>query len=142
MLGDSVPKILIVDDERVIANTLVAILKTCGFDARAVYSGEEALDKVESFAPDMLISDVVMTGIDGIETAVRMRSRLPDIKILLFSGQAATADLLEKARSQGHQFELLQKPIHPKDLLAKLKDTMAQSLANDDAPSSLTFSAQ
>jgi CheY-like chemotaxis protein len=117
------PRVLIADDERVIADTLVMILKTCGFDARAVYSGEQALGEAAAFAPDMLISDVVMTGIDGIETALRMRARLPDLKILLFSGKAVTANLLEKARAQGYEFDLLQKPVHPKDLLAKLRDT-------------------
>jgi hypothetical protein len=46
---------------------------------------------------------------------------LPSCKILLFSGQAATADLLEKARMEGHEFEILAKPVHPTDLLAKLR---------------------
>jgi hypothetical protein len=46
---------------------------------------------------------------------------LPGIKVLLFSGQAATADLLEKARANGHEFEILAKPVHPQDLLNKLR---------------------
>jgi hypothetical protein len=46
---------------------------------------------------------------------------LPKCKILLFSGQAATADLLDRARSQGHEFEILAKPVHPQDLLARLR---------------------
>ena len=46
---------------------------------------------------------------------------LPNCKILLISGQAATADLLERARAQGHEFEILAKPVHPTDLLAKLR---------------------
>jgi hypothetical protein len=46
---------------------------------------------------------------------------LPTIKILLFSGQAATADLLEKAHAEGYDFEILAKPVHPQDLLSKLR---------------------
>jgi hypothetical protein len=46
---------------------------------------------------------------------------MPNCKILLFSGQATTADLLEKARLEGHEFEILAKPVHPTDLLAKLR---------------------
>src|ERR1700755_1232519 len=69
----------------------------------------------------MLISDVIMTGMTGSEAAIITRSKLPKCKILLFSGQAATADLLEKARAQGHEFEILAKPVHPTDLLAKLR---------------------
>ena len=77
---------------------------------------------LDSFQPDMLISDVIMTGMTGIEAAIITRQRLPSCKILLFSGQAATADLLEKARAQGHEFEILAKPVHPTDLLAKLRN--------------------
>jgi CheY-like chemotaxis protein len=67
-----------------------------------------------------LIADVVMPGITGIEVAIAVRNRLPDCKILLFSGQATTNDLLELAKTHGHEFEIVAKPIHPTDLLAKL----------------------
>ena len=115
------PKVLVADDEQVIANTLAIILNQAGFEARAVYSGEKALEALDTFHPDMLISDVIMTGMTGIEAAIQTRAKLPKCKILLFSGQASTADLLERARSQGHEFEILAKPVHPTDLLAKLR---------------------
>jgi CheY-like chemotaxis protein len=115
------PKVLVADDEQVIADTLVMILNQSGFDARAVYSGEKALETAAAFEPDMLISDVIMADVTGIDAAIRMRALLPRIKILLFSGQAATADLLEKARARGYEFEILAKPVHPQDLLAKLR---------------------
>ncbi len=114
-------KVLVADDEQVIANTLAIILNQAGFEARAVYSGEKAVESLDNFQPDMLISDVIMTGMTGIEAAIITRAKLPKCKILLFSGQAATADLLEKAREQGHEFEILAKPVHPTDLLAKLR---------------------
>jgi len=118
---NSKPRVLVADDEQVIANTLAIILNQAGFEARAVYSGERAIDALDSFQPDMLISDVIMTGMTGIEAAIQTRAKLPGCKILLFSGQAATADLLERARAQGHEFEILAKPVHPTDLLAKLR---------------------
>ncbi len=114
-------KILVADDERVIADTLAMILNQSGFQARAVYSGESALELAPTFKPDMLISDVIMADLNGIDAAIRIRTLLPEIKILLFSGQAATADLLEKARKQGYEFEILAKPVHPQDLLNKLR---------------------
>jgi len=117
----SKPKVLVADDERVIADTLAMILNQSGFEARAVYSGEKALELASSFAPDMLISDVIMADLNGIDAAIQIRGVLPSIKILLFSGQAATADLLEKARVQGYEFEILAKPVHPQDLLNKLR---------------------
>jgi CheY-like chemotaxis protein len=115
------PKVLVVDDERVIADTLAMILNQSGFEARAVYSGEKALEMAESYRPDMLISDVIMADLNGIDAAIRIRALLPAIKILLFSGQAATADLLEKARAEGYEFEILAKPVHPQDLLNRLR---------------------
>jgi CheY-like chemotaxis protein len=114
-------RVLVADDERVIADTLAMILNNSGFQARVAYSGEKALELASEFRPDMLISDVIMGGLNGIDAAIRIREILPQIKILLFSGQAATADLLEKARVQGHEFEILAKPVHPQDLLAKLR---------------------
>ena len=115
------PRVLVADDEQVIANTLAIILNQAGFEARAVFSGEKAVEALDTFQPNMLISDVIMTGMTGIEAAIITRQKLPTCKILLFSGQAATADLLEKARAQGHEFEILAKPVHPTDLLAKLR---------------------
>lgn len=115
------PKVLVVDDERVIADTLAMILSQSGFDAQARYSGEDALEFASTFAPDMLICDVIMADLNGIDAAIRIRALLPKIKILLFSGQAATADLLEKARAQGYEFEILAKPVHPQDLLNRLR---------------------
>jgi CheY-like chemotaxis protein len=115
-------RVLVVDDERVIADTLAMILNQSGFEARPVYSGEKALELASEWKPDMLISDVIMADLNGIEVAIRTRALLPKIKILLFSGQAATADLLEKARARGYEFEILAKPVHPQDLLSRLRN--------------------
>src|SRR3954463_5611756 len=115
------PRVLVADDERVIADTLAIILNQAGYDASAVYSGTGAVEQAKSIRPDLLISDVMMPDMNGIDAAIEVRAALPSCKILLFSGQAATADLLETARQQGHEFEILAKPVHPQDLLAKLK---------------------
>lgn len=115
-------RVLVVDDERVIADTLAMILNQSGFDAKPVYSGEKALELATEWKPDMLISDVIMADLNGIEVAIRTRALLPKIKVLLFSGQAATADLLEKARARGYEFEILAKPVHPQDLLSRLRN--------------------
>jgi CheY-like chemotaxis protein len=119
--GKSRPKVLVVDDERVIADTLATILNQNGYDASAVYTGTAAVERARSTRPDLIISDVIMPDMNGIEAAINIRRFLPGCKILLFSGQAATADLLESARAEGHEFEILAKPVHPQDLLAKLR---------------------
>lgn len=117
------PKVLVVDDERVIADTLSVILNRAGFDASAIYSAADAVDRANNLRPDLVICDVIMENqsMNGIEACIQIRSKLPGTKILLFSGQAATADLLDRARSEGHDFEILAKPVHPDDLLAKLR---------------------
>ena len=113
-------RVLVVDDEQVIADTLSIILNKAGFEASPVYTGTAAVESARSIQPDLIISDVIMPDMNGIEAAIQIRNFLPGCKILLFSGQAATADLLESARAKGHEFEILAKPVHPQDLLAKL----------------------
>lgn len=115
-------KVLVVDDERVIAETLATILCRSGFNAIASHSGEAAVEMAADFHPDIVISDVVMGPLNGIEAGIRIRALLPDCRIFLFSGQQATGDLLEKARAQGHQFEVLAKPLHPIDLLLRIQN--------------------
>jgi CheY-like chemotaxis protein len=112
---------LVVDDEKVIADTLAKILDMNGYDASAVYTGTAAVESARKLQPELVISDVILPDMNGIEAAISIRGFLPTCRILLFSGQAATADLLENARAQGHEFEILAKPVHPSDLLAKLR---------------------
>jgi DNA-binding response OmpR family regulator len=113
--------IFVVDDEKIIADSLSAILNKNGFDASPFYDAETALSACEIAKPECIISDVAMTGMNGIDLAIQIRERFPACTILLFSGQAATSDLLATARSRGHDFELLLKPVHPNDLLARLE---------------------
>lgn len=114
----SISTIFVVDDEQIIASSLAAILKLQGFDAFFFVNPHDALEAAQVTSPDLLISDVMMPALSGVELAIKVRKALPDCKVLLFSGQAQTLDLLEKARSEGHDFNLLQKPIHPTTLLA------------------------
>ncbi|MBB5060460.1 CheY-like chemotaxis protein [Granulicella aggregans] len=114
--------VFVVDDEIVIAETLVTILKRCGFEATSFNDPLKALANAEVGAPDMLISDVVMPQISGVELAIRLKALCPSCKILLFSGQAQTANLLEKARELGHDFNLLTKPVHPRELLRQIRE--------------------
>ena len=112
------PRVLVVDDESVIADTLTEILSRSGYAATAAYDGTAALESALLAPPALLISDVVLPGMSGIELAIQMRRIFPDCKMLLFSGQASTRDMLTAAHRDGHRFTLLTKPVHPKDLLA------------------------
>ena len=120
-MPESAVTVYVVDDEPVIASTLAAILNASGFRATAFTSAEDAIKAAECDGPSLLISDVMMPCMNGVDLAIRLKSLCPDCKVLLFSGQAATNDLLDSANRQGHAFELLTKPVHPKDLLAAIR---------------------
>jgi DNA-binding response OmpR family regulator len=114
------PLVLIVDDEKMIAETLAAILTQSGFACMVAYDGESALDIARVIPPQLLITDVSMPGMNGIDLAVGLKTLVPDCKVLLFSGQAATVDLLADAKYATHNFVLLAKPLHPRKLLAHI----------------------
>ena len=115
------PRILVVDDEALIADTIVQILNRNGFIAEAAYSGAEAVDLAKRHCPELVLSDVMMPNVDGVEAAIQIREACPDTRIVLFSGQAATVEILARARALGHEFELLPKPIHPTQLIKHLR---------------------
>jgi CheY-like chemotaxis protein len=114
-------KIMVIDDEELIAQTLVEILTEEGFDATAVANGRAAIELAKDLQPNVVLSDVIMPGLNGVETGIRLREIVPDCKIILFSGQAATVDLLEKARRQGHHFDILAKPMKPDQLITVIR---------------------
>ena len=116
------PIIFVVDDERVIAETLTTILQRQGFAARLFLDPNEALSAALAEPPDLLLSDVMMPGMTGVELAITLRKLHPQCKVVLFSGQAQTEDLLHDARRQGHDFLLLMKPIHPVELLRRIRE--------------------
>jgi len=113
-------RVLVIDDEKFVADTLVLILKQFGREATAAYNGSSALESAELFRPNVVISDVIMPGMNGIETCKKIQTKFPKCHILLFSGQAATSDLIREARKEGFNWELLAKPIEPEELLSKL----------------------
>ena len=127
MSSQLVPRVFVVDDEHVISSTLAAILELHGYSATSFTSPLEALAAARSRPPDLLISDVAMPGLSGVDLAIQMKAQYPECKILLFSGQAATEDLLKDARSQGHIFPLLQKPVHPSIILSRIGALAAES---------------
>jgi DNA-binding response OmpR family regulator len=118
MSSNSAPRIFVVDDEYVIASTLAVILNKSGFSARCFTRPLEALAAAQSDIPDLLISDVAMPGLSGIDLGMQMRAQHPKCQVLLFSGRAATLDLLEGARNRS--FHLLLKPAHPSEFLAEI----------------------
>ena len=119
-------RVLVVDDEHLIADTLALILNLKGFETRAVYSGEQAIETARSMEPHLVLSDVMMRGMGGIEAAIEISRLLPRCRIVLFSGHASTADLLKRAREIGRGWDVWQKPLHPTTLVERLNSIRAK----------------
>jgi DNA-binding response OmpR family regulator len=126
--GEGSFHIFVVDDEQRISETLAIILQHNGFTVTSFTNPIEALKQAAEASPNLLLSDVVMPELSGLDLAVSVKEKCPDCKILLFSGQAETIDLLRAAREQGHDFPLVSKPIHPTDLLRRIRDLIQPSL--------------
>jgi DNA-binding response OmpR family regulator len=114
-------RVLVVDDEHLITDTICAILQDNGFDATGAYSGSDAISTARKQRPDIVLSDVLMPRMSGVELGIQLRSEFPDVKIFLFSGQAATTAMIHRAEAEGHYFELFPKPIHPDELIIRLR---------------------
>lgn len=117
--------VYVVDDEQIIAFTLVTILKQNGFQAIAFVDPLDALMAAESECPDVLLADVMMPLLNGVDLGVQFKAIHPTCKVLLFSGQAATSDLLRDAGKKGNHFDLLTKPVHPTELVSAIQKTLA-----------------
>jgi DNA-binding response OmpR family regulator len=123
-VSDDRPLVLVVDDEPVIADSLVEILNQSGYAAIAAYDGEDALETALLMPPELVIADVGLPGISGIEVAAVLREKLPECKVLLLSGQAATSTLPKPVRMDGKGLAVISKPIYPADLLAQISASL------------------
>jgi DNA-binding NtrC family response regulator len=117
-------RVFVVDDESTIATTVGLVLRSEGYEAHTFELPLEALEAARELTPDLLLSDVMMPVLSGIELAIQIRERCPNCKVLLFSGHPSTAGYLDAARAEGHDFQALAKPVHPADLLASIRTVM------------------
>jgi DNA-binding NtrC family response regulator len=113
-------RVLVIDDEADIADSLTDILILHGYDAVAFHDGPSAIESARDHCPSIVVSDVIMPKLNGVDTVAAIHEFCPEVRILLLSGQALTTDIMEKARASGHEYEILPKPIHPYLLLKKI----------------------
>jgi DNA-binding response OmpR family regulator len=110
--------IFVVDDEEMIMSSLGQILGREGFEVFGFTNPLKALEHLEKVGPDLLISDVMMPQLNGIDLAIQTRILRPSCRVLLFS--AAASDWSKRAWADGLDFRLLQKPVHPSMLLQEI----------------------
>lgn len=121
------PQVFVVDDEPAIASSLAAILEMNGFSAKFFTSPVAALAAARGKSPDLLISDVEMPGLSGLDLAIQMKAQYPTCQVLLFSGRPSSMDLLDAARVRGHDFDLLMKPVPPLQFLTEIRKKISSS---------------
>jgi DNA-binding response OmpR family regulator len=117
-------RVFVVDDEMVIASTLELILMSHGFDARCFADPIAALKAAQSDSPDLLLTDVIMPQMNGIELAVRIRQECPNCRVMLLTGHGSIVDLLADADADRHDFVLVDKPVHPAVLIEKINEVL------------------
>lgn len=118
-------KVLIVDDEQWTSDTLATIFNIAGYEARPTYSAEEAIEIMRDWQPSLVILDVVLPRMSGIDLAIDLAGRAPSCQILLFSGNPNTQQLARAAAQAGHPFDILEKPVHPEFMLQKASQLLS-----------------
>ena len=136
--------ILVVDDEPVITKTLVLILNSFHGEFYAVGSTSivEALTIVQGIHPDLVLLDAIMPGANGLDHAIQMRDKF-GCKVLMMSGQGATAGYLDELNRSGDApFEIVAKPIHPNDLVARIREKLQSPPLSSSWVNPLIFKVQ
>ena len=118
--------ILVIDDEDLARDVLRAMLAAAGHDVRVSADGESGLQEYRGAPSDLVIADMFMPGIDGIELIERLRAEAPQAKVLFMSGggQRDDRDVLEVARSVGAD-HVLAKPFTRAELLEAVDEVLS-----------------
>lgn len=124
-------RVLVVDWDRAVAETVVMVLNSGGFEAVAALSGEEAVVMAAQSSFDVLLADVMMEPLNGIQTALAFLQLQPAARVVLFSSSEGASTMLMEAVKEGHDFPILAKPIHRDQLFLHLG---GEQLADEDTP--------
>jgi DNA-binding response OmpR family regulator len=127
------PVVLIVDDDEIIADTRAAIFRSWGYMAMVAYNAESALTLARLSPPELLVSDTILIGTNGVDLAIQVKQAVPGCKVLLLSGLPLGAELLAEAQAAGPDFTALTKPLHPSQLLAHITKLNIQIQTSSDS---------
>ena len=117
------PRILLAEDDDSLRGFLARALERAGYDVRACADGEEALEALPDGEWDLLLTDIVMPGADGIEVARQAAVIQPELRIMFITGFAAVALAAKEAAPEGAK--VLSKPIHLREIVAEVERMVA-----------------
>lgn len=118
------PNILVVDDEVTIRSFIVRVLERAGYDVEAAPNGQAALDQLAVRSFDLLLTDIKMDRMDGVELLREARVRHPNLAVILFTGHATVDSAVEALRKGAHDYLL--KPVKNEAILKAVKDALSQ----------------
>jgi two-component system response regulator CpxR len=125
---DVPPKILLVDDEVEFVQTLSERLRTRNLESAIAYDGEQALERIEAEIPDVIVLDLRMPGIDGIETLRRIKKSDPSIEVIILTGHGT--DKEKAAAEELGAFAYLRKPVNVNELAQIMKEAYSRRQRN------------
>lgn len=130
-------KILVVEDEAAIRNVVRTYLESANFQVECVESGDRALDAAHTFAPDLVVLDLMLPGMDGMEVAARLREE-SDVYILMLTARSEEVDRIAGLRMGADDY--LTKPFSPRELVARVEAMLRRPRTSTPAPSTaITF---
>ena len=133
-------RLLLVDDEEEFRRTITKRLKRRGIDPEQAGTGEECLSILEKSPMDVVVLDVKMPGMDGIETLQHIKEKYPKIEVIMLTGHATTQDGVDGIKTGA--FDYLTKPIEQEHLLGKIKQAHEKILRGEEKLKEAEFRAR
>jgi len=130
-------KILVVDDEPSITDLVALALRYERFDVEVAHSGHEALSAVHSFAPDLVVLDIMLPDLDGFEVARRMAAEAPLTPVLFLTARDATDDKVRGLTLGGDDY--MTKPFSLEELVARIRAVLRRTRRANAVPQRLVF---
>jgi DNA-binding response OmpR family regulator len=121
-------RVLVVDDDHLVADTLTMVFEKSGFKAKTAYSADQALEYSREFSPNLLLCDVSMPGRDGLSLVTDVTRELPTCRILVLTGFYSNLKMVrEYACKLARPVGILTKPCQPSELLREAAALLATS---------------
>ncbi len=121
-------RVLVIDDNKLVADTLNMIFLANGFQSEARYSAAAGLERARSFHPELVLCDVTMPDGDGLQLAERLQDERPQTRMLMLTGYLSKASQVEaRSARMGRPLKLLCKPCHPEELLRTATEMLQAS---------------
>jgi DNA-binding NtrC family response regulator len=119
MQPNGIPSVLVVDDEVAILDTLRILLRNEGFDPHVAHGGRKALEQIPTLRPDIVLTDIRMPNVGGVEVLAAARESDPDVPVILMTAQATLQSAMQAVNAGA--FYYIQKPFRNDELIAILK---------------------